>query len=308
MTGVSGFIGSHLAPKLIAEGHEVWGIERYVTGRYGKLNRDVNTYFVDLTDFSGVGQALRNIKPDVIIHLASVSPVVYSYDHPLEVTETNFLATVNLAESCRKLLPEFSHMISAQTTEEYGMTTDRPATEETQCIPNSPYSVSKYATTRYLQYMVIAYGFPVTMVRPTNSYGRAKDTNFFIERAITQMLAGKEVRLGDPTPIRDWLYVDDHVNAYLTVLHNREKSLGELFNISTNTSYTVKETAEKIAQLTGYKGDILWNAIPRRPLDIIDHRLDSSKMRQTLGWKSEYSLEDGLKKTIDIIKGGLENG
>jgi nucleoside-diphosphate-sugar epimerase len=254
-----------------------------------------------------VKQLVTRIKPEVVVHLAAISPVSYSYDHPIEVLESNLIATANLAEAC-SAIPGFMHMVVAGTTEEYGIAPDRPATEKTFCIPNSPYSVSKLATTRYLQYMFLAKQFPVTIMRSTNTYGRVRDSHFFVERTIRQMLDGKEaVLLGDPKPIRDFMYIDDHVNGYLKVIENRDRALGEIFNFSTGVSATVGEHATRIGELVGYKGQIVWNSIAERPLDIMDHRIDSSKANGVLGWKATVSFDDGVKRTVKAIRAQSES-
>jgi dTDP-glucose 4,6-dehydratase len=276
-------------------------VERYVTGRYGTFGREVITHFLDLNDANVVRQMISRVKPDVLIHLASISPVSYSYDHPSEVLETNLLATVNLAEAC-SVVSGFSHMIYAGTSEEYGMATDRPVTEESGCIPNSPYSVSKYAGTKYLLYLNIAKQFPVTIMRATNTFGRTRDTHFFVERTLVQMLRGGRVTLGDPRPVRDFMFVDDHVSAYLRVLAERDKALGQIFNFSTGSHATIEEYAERMSQIVGYRGDLVWNSIPERPLDIPDHRIDSNKAKRTLGWEAKIPFDEGVRKTIEGLK------
>jgi nucleoside-diphosphate-sugar epimerase len=710
ITGGSGFIGSHLIPELLKAGHEVISLERYVTGRFGSLGRDVEIKTIDLLDFERIGQILKETNPSVIINLAALTSVGYSYESPTEIFKIDALASINLAERARETLPNLQQFIHASSTEVYGVTNDRPATEKTICVPNSPYSVAKFAADRYMQYLWMAYQFPVTIMRPTNSitadedvllfnsaklhivnaetaemlnqkelsvpsfdfkthrselaecaslitdnvkkdcyeittmlgrkvrvsgdhsvykwmpknpnsiqanefgmlvstparelkcgdriavaaklnvyeqdvakidlvvyqnspvrysgdskfirspyghdyirryidvtddalwlfglfvaegmvyrnyktyrmaissdddfvlravkvidetfctksryipldahgrvptlykdskalcgffdifnkdipdwiiqlplarlkhfllgyfqgdaihkgpsivpqehygkfgrrkgaaftavttnpklarklgyilarfgivysikprhakfrkkygeksfsftrvsayglnsldilswdknpptqniiphrigdaifpiiesiekveqpsrklydfsvpayenffagdliichntYGRVNDTNFLIEKTITQMLSGATVRLGDPNPIRDWLYIDDHVSGYLAVLNNREKIMGETFNLSTNKAHKIVETVHMIKKLTGFNGTIHWGN-NKRPLDIIDHTLDSSKIRNALGWEPKYTLESGLLKTIENMK------
>lgn len=164
--------------------------------------------------------------------------------------------------------------------------------------------MSKLAAEKYLLYLYQAYGFPVTIMRPFNTYGRKSNTHFVVEKMIVQMLQGKTVRMGDPTPIRDFLYIEDHVNAYLSSLDN-PKAVGQIFNFCTGRGVSIRELAEIIAKLVGFEGEILWHTIPERPLDIKVLVGDYSKAKQILGWEPKYRLEDGLRLTINYWKNKL---
>jgi nucleoside-diphosphate-sugar epimerase len=171
--------------------------------------------------------------------------------------------------------------------------------------PNSPYSVSKVAVDMYLRYMRDAYDFPVTILRPFNTYGRKDNVHFVVERTITQMLKGKTVALGDPTTVRDFIFVDDHINAYLTCLTN-EKAIGEVFNFCTGRGVTIRELVDLIARFIGFEGEISWGTIPARPLDIQKLVGSYDKAKRVLGWEPRHTLEEGLKKTIDFWKNEIE--
>jgi len=297
ITGGNGFIGSNLIDRLEKD-YDVCNLERYVTGRYVLGNdRAVKTVFADLRDYTAVKSAIRDISPDYIIHLAAISAVSYSYEHPHEVIDADFMGTVNLAEAALAGCPNLKQFLFASTSEVYG-NNPNVRTEETVVNPNSPYAVAKYASEKYLRYMVDAYSFPATILRPFNTYGRTTNSHFVVERAIVQMLKGGPVRLGDPEPVRDMMYVDDHVNAYTTCLGNK-KAIGELFNFCTGRGVTVKKLVEMAAGIAGYKGEIVWDAIPRRPLDIMYLVGDYSKAKSRLGWSTKYKLEEGLKLTVE---------
>lgn len=307
VTGATGFIGSHLVPRLTEAGYDVLALGRYATSRDSLGSpRQAKTVFTDLRDASAVRGALREIRPDAVVHIASISPVAYSYDHPQEVTEANFLATVNLAEACLREVPHFGHFLFASTSETYG-NGPNPKTEDTVQHPNSPYAVSKFAAEKYLLYMRDAHQFPVTILRPFNSYGRKNDTHFVVERAVAQMLRGSDVLLGDPTPVRDLMYVDDHVRAYLTCLGQRA-AVGRIFNFCTGRAVSIAELVQLISEQTGFQGNVLWNSIPRRPLDIDVLIGDYSRARTELGWTPEVSLEEGLRQTIDFWRASLLRG
>jgi nucleoside-diphosphate-sugar epimerase len=304
VTGCTGFIGSHLLPRLVELEIDVYSLERYVTGRYvlGQ-SREVKTLFGDLKDYFTVKRIIHEVQPHVVIHLASVSPVAYSYDHPYEVIETNFVGTVNLAEACLREVPHFKQFLFASTSETYG-NGPTPKKEETPQNPNSPYAVSKLACEEYLDYMRDSYDFPVTILRNFNTYGRKDNKHFIVERAIKQMLSGEIVRLGDPTPVRDFLYVEDHVNSYLTCLGNG-KAIGEVFNFCTRHGVSIAELVDMLSDMTGFKGEVVWNTIPKRPLDIAVLVGDYSKAKHTLGWEPKFTLEDGLQLTVEFWKNAI---
>src|SRR5271157_798091 len=298
VTGGTGFVGSNLVKPLVEQGHDVFSLERYVTGRYVLgAERRAKAVFCDLRDAFAVRRIVREFQPEAVMHLAAISPVSYSYDHPNEVIETNLTGTINLAEACLRDVPHFRHFLFASTSETYG-NGPVPKREDTPQSPNSPYSVSKHAAEKYLLYMRDAYGFPITNLRPFNTYGRTDNTHFVVERTIVQMLRGDEVRLGDPTPVRDLMYIDDHVRAYSACLNN-PKALGEVFNFSTGRGITIRELVDLIREYTHFKGDVAWGAIPARPLDIQVLIGDSTKAEQVLGWRPRVSLEDGLSLTVD---------
>ena len=302
ITGATGFIGSHLVLKLEEKGYDIFALQRYVTGRY-VLGSNVKTIFADLRNEIDVRRAVKLVQPDYVIHLAAISPVSYSYDHPQEVIEVNFLGSINLAETCLREVPHLKQFLFASTSETYG-NGPVPKREDTPQRPNSPYAVSKLAAEKYLLYLRDAYDFPVTILRNFNTYGRKRNTHFFIERTIYQMLTSNEVRLGDPTPIRDFLYVEDHVNSYMTCLGN-PKAVGEIFNFCTGRQSRLSEVVELIKELIGFKGIIKWYSVPSRPLDIKILYGDYSKAKHVLSWEPKYALEEGLKCTIEYWSNAL---
>jgi nucleoside-diphosphate-sugar epimerase len=301
VTGATGFVGGRLLERLAEMGgHDLYSLQRYVTGRY-VLGADhgVKVVFCDLRDQFAVKCALREVQPEVVFHLAAISPVSYSYDHPNEVLDVNLTGTVNLAESCLREIPHCKHFLFASTSETFG-NGPVPKREDTPQAPNSPYSVSKQAAEKYILYMWDAYKFPVTVLRPFNTYGRRDNTHFLVERMVVQMLRGDVVKLGDSTPERDLLYIDDHVDAYLTCFAKPEASAGQVFNFCTGDKLTVRALAEKLRDITGYRGQILWDTIPRRPLDIHVLYGDATKAKSVLGWQAKISLDDGLRRTVDF--------
>lgn len=300
LTGSTGFIGSCLEPKLKEKGYDVYKLERYITGRIGKtVPYADDIYFADLTDVFALTKALNDIRPNIVIHLGAMTAVAYSYAHPQETVNINFMGTVNLAEICTKI-PEVEQFIYASSAEVYGVSESKIKKEtDKNMVPNSPYAVSKFAAENYLIYLHRAFDIPkITIFRPFNSYGRHRDTWFVVERIIIQMLKKEKCYLGDPEPVRDFLYVDDQLNAYLYALEN-PKAIGEIFNISSGHGISIKGLAEKIKEYTDFKGKIIWESLPKRALDIQSLIGDNSKIKKILEVPEPISLDDGLKRIIE---------
>jgi len=303
VTGISGFIAPRLASQLVERGYEVWGLSRYVAGRsmYREDHR-ISRFFADLNDHRKIQIIINALKPDTVFHLAAMSPVSYSYENPVDVNRTNYLATVNLAEACRQI-PNFQHFIFAGSSEEYGIQPKFPIREDATLYPNSPYSASKVAADQYLMFMRDAYDFPATVARPFNTYGRVYSRHFVVERTVTQLIpCCGEVRLGDPRPIRDFLYVSDHVSGYLAVMHNREAALGKQINFCTGRGVSIEHLVDMVREHTRSKARIVWNSFPARPLDIPCLIGDNGLAKRGLGWTPKVTLEAGLWKTVDALQ------
>jgi len=313
MTGITGFIGSHLAEKLVSEGNEVYGLVRRVANRdlqaVEKILKDIVLLTGDITSFISIRSALKAAKPDFVFHLAALAPVRDSFERPFEYEETNFLGTMNVAHAMLELPdPQTRRLIAASTAEVYGLQEPKPFTEELALKPTSPYAVSKAAADLYLQMMHQTYGLNVVILRPTNTYGRKFDTSFIIEYLVTHMLKGQKIYVGAPDSVRDYMYIGDHVSAYLLAM-KKEEAKGQVFNAATGVGYSNKELAEKIAKKIGYnKRNIVLGSYPPgypyRPL-VSDQPylvLDATKIKTKLGWKPTVSLDDGLDKVISYFK------
>lgn len=307
VTGITGFIGSYLAEALLKHGHEVAGLLRQ-TNRLNypsvqQLRGRVEFHYGSLTDFSAVRQALREFRPEAICHLGAITPVAYSFDHPHEVTETNYLGTINLAEAALNECPALKRFIFASSMETYGFQMKREAFVETDDLhPACPYAVAKVASEKYLQYLHYAKQFPAVCFRQTNAYGRNNNDYFVVEAIITQMLKGDEINLGDPRPVRNFIFIDDLVNLYLAVLEGRGTVApdGQVFNTGPANGITIEELAGKIADILGWRGKINWNTRPRRPGEIFYLNSSCAKACDFIDWRPTVELAEGLRRTIQL--------
>jgi len=316
VTGMTGFLGDQLARKLLERKHVLGTLVRNVSSAdrpiaqntesmiRGEKFKGVTYYYGDLTDYLTVSDALTSFKPEVIIHLGAQTSVAYSFTHVSEVMNVNFLGVVNMAEAARRGLPKLKRFIFSGSVEEYGIHTKFPTKEDAELRAASPYGVAKIASERYLKYLYQAFGFPSIIFRNANSYGRRHNHQFVIESIIHQMIQGKSpIKLGDPTPIRDFVFEPDLLSAYvLAAESNNKKLLGEAFNIGTGKAISIRDLAKKIAKITGYKGKIKWNNFPKRALEIPCLHVDSKKAQRMLKWKPKHSLDQGLKITASYYQ------
>jgi UDP-glucose 4-epimerase len=282
ITGSSGFIGQHLVKEF--------------------SDRDVfcaTEANMNLRNPQMIDEVIAEVQPEVVIHLAAKTEVAWSFDDYLDVSQVNYLGTVALAEANRRLNPNLRLFVMASTMETYGHQLEsEPFTEDTPQYPMAPYAVAKVACEKYLDYMDYAYGFPYTILRQTNAYGRHDNDFFVVERILTQMLKGDGVRLGDPDPWRNFLHISDLVALYREVVEQRP--VGETFVTGPDNALSIGDLAEQCRAVTGYDGDIEWHTIPKRPGEIYFLSSSPVKAERELGWTPKVELLDGLSRTADL--------
>ena len=309
LTGVTGFIGSEIAHKLINDNnYEVVGVVRTSSNKDSltpikDIMNKIAIRQVNLADYSAVRKFVKDIAPNYIIHVGAITAVRDSFEIPLEYQDVNYNSTVNLIHSALDV-PDFKKFIFASTMEVYGWQNQRfPFKEDIGLNPGSPYSASKFAAEQYIRMAGKAYGLPYIVSRACNTFGRKNNAGFIVEYIITKMLKNETVYIGTPNAVRDMMYVDDHVNAYLTSL--KSKVSGEVFNFGTGNQMKMIDLAEKIRQITGSNSQIVPSFPPDYPWRPVVEEylsLDANKAKQMLGWEPKVSLEDGLKRTTDFWK------
>lgn len=301
ITGASGFIGSALARRLVEQGHDVYGMYRYVAdGRYNFYKLDKEKV-CDIRDRKRVFEVVKEVKPEMVYHLAAMTAVSYSFLAPIEVSEVIYLGTMNIVDACVE--HEVGHFVNASTSEFYGKQEEFPITENAIPRPLSAYAVAKLAAEEYIRYVDRTVGIQYTILRPYNTYNRSNVNKkyFLIERAITQALEKGKIHLYTPDPVRDLLDRDSHVQAYINCLNNK-KAIGEVINIGTGVSWRVGDAIELVAQLvkerTGKEVSISWDMNPDRPYDIPKLVCSNRKAKEILNWEPLYTLEEGLRIAI----------
>ncbi len=309
ITGITGFIGAELAHKLLEQGHEVYGFVRHVVGRdFSSLNdikSKINLTTCDITDYYAVRNAIKKIEPDAVLHLAALSPVRLSFENPFDYQKSIFFGTINIAEAIRDLYDaQKVRLVVASTAEVYGFQEEKPFEENLRLEPSSPYAAAKASMDLYLRMLIKVYNQNIVLLRNSNTFGRKYDPSFFTEEMVTKMLKNEEIYIGAPDSIRDYMYVDDHVNAYILAM-NIPEAKGQVFNVAGGKGYTNKEWALKIAKIIGYAEEKLHfgeypPGYPKRPIksDQPYLVLNPLKAERVLGWKQSVQPEEGLMKII----------
>jgi nucleoside-diphosphate-sugar epimerase len=283
VTGGNGFIGSYLLPRLAEAGHVVF--------HPGEAE-------MDLRSLEDVEAAVKRFDPEAVIHLAAKTEVAWSFDDYEDVSDVNYIGTVRLAEACRKYCTDFKMFLMASTMETYGHQPHKPFTEETPQMPMAPYAVAKVAAEKYLHYMEYAYDFPYVILRQTNTYGRDRNDFFVMERIITQMLAGDVCNLGEPDPVRNFLWIDDLIDLYMVILE--KMPIGETFVTGPKNGLTIQLLVNMIRNKLDWDGALNWHTIPKRPGEIYYLNSDPIKARILLGWWPKVPLNEGIDRTIEL--------
>lgn len=318
VTGAGGFIASHLAEKLVQEGHSVRAFVRYNSrNSWGwleesPLRNDMEIVSGDIRDFDLVKKAVSGC--DTVFHLAALIGIPYSYVSPLAYVKTNVEGTYNVLQAARE--SGSTKVIHTSTSEIYGTAQYVPIDETHPVNPQSPYSASKASADFLALSYYRSFELPVAVVRPFNTYGPRQSARAIIPTIIGQILEGKKrILLGNLTPTRDLTYVEDTVSGFL-VTARTDKIIGETANLGTGTDISVGDLAKQIALLMNKNIEIGEDPQRLRPAKSEVERLLSNpdKMKRLTGWEAKTSLAEGLEKTIqwlserrDLYKSDLYN-
>jgi NAD dependent epimerase/dehydratase len=311
ITGAGGFIGSHLVERLYAEGAHLRAFVRYNSrGDIGLLNqlsedarKEIEVIGGDIRDSSAILKAAENI--DVIFHLGALISIPYSYLHPREVAESNFIGTLNILMASRQ--HKIGRLIHTSTSEVYGTARSVPINEAHPLMGQSPYSASKIGADKLAESFYCAYDLPVVTVRPFNTYGPRQSARAIIPTIITQVLAGDMLKLGNLESTRDFTYVDDTVDGFIKAAE-ADGVEGQTFNLGSGSEIRVGELAEKIMQLIGRHIKVIIEEGRMRPEKSEVMRLvsDNSQARASLNWTPQISLDLGLTRTVEWIRSHLD--
>lgn len=304
VTGCTGIIGSWLAERLVQEGARVVGIVRdhvpqsniFING----IAQKINIAYGDITNFDFVNRVLGEYEVDTVFHLAAQTIVTIANRSPLSTFESNIKGTWTLLEACR-LSPTVERVVVASSDKAYGQHDNLPYTEGYPLEGRHPYDVSKSCTDLIARSYYLTYGLPVGISRLANVYGGG-DLNFnrIIPGSIKSVLENRApVIRSDGSPLREYIYVRDAVEAYLILAKNLhcQGVLGQAFNFGPHRPYSVLEIVEEIIKVTG--SQVEPDIQGKRTRGEIPHQYsDSSKAKKLLGWQPRWDLQDGLVESV----------
>ena len=316
VTGGAGFIGSAVVRRAIAEGHEVVNLDALT---YAACLDNVASVadapgyrfeHADIRDAAALTRIFATHRPDAVLHLAAESHVDRSIDGPGVFIETNVTGTYTLLEAARVWWeaggrPERFRFHHVSTDEVYGsLGPTGKFTEDTPYVPNSPYSASKAASDHLVRAWGETYGLPVLLTNCSNNYGPFHFPEKLIPVVILNAQAGRPIPVyGDGSNVRDWLYVEDHAEALLTVLARGQ--VGRSYNIGGDAEVRNIDLVRRICAILDHRipanapHDRLISFVADRPGHDARYAIDARRVREELGWRPSVTLDEGLARTVD---------
>ena len=306
ITGATGFVGSHLTELCVEKGYKVVAFDRYNRNynlgwlEKSKYKNDINFVFGDVRDYDSVLKAMKGCK--IVLHLAALIGIPYSYLSPLAYVKTNVEGTYNVLESAKHL--DVMQTIITSTSETYGSAEYAPMDERHPIRAQSPYSASKISADLIAKSYWYSFQMPIKIIRPFNIYGPRQSGRAVIPSIIIQALNSKdEIKLGNIEPIRDFTYVTDTFNAFLDILKIKN-FYGDTLNVGSNNEYSIEHIVEKILTKLDSKAKIKKEKKRTRSKksEVVRLLCDNSKILKHTQWKPKIKIEQGLDLTIDWFK------
>lgn len=298
ITGGAGFIGANLVRKILTttsnplihiiepSGTNLW--------RLADIQDQITIHSLNLIDFKEVENLVLALKPDVIFHLAAYGGMPNEQDQ-LMVYHVNLYGTINLLNACKKF--GFDCFINTGSSSEYGKKS-KPMKEADQLEPISDYAVAKVAATNYCAKEAILNKLPIYTVRPFSVYGNYESPTRLIPSVINSFLQKQPLNLSNPSNVRDFIYIDDMIDGYLTLERKKPTNIFT-FNIGSGVQSCIQDVVTTLQSLTQVTIPLMWQTTASRPWEPTHWQADIELAQNILSWTPHYSLETGLKKSLD---------
>ncbi len=308
VTGAAGFIGSHLTERLVRDGHTVRALVRY-SGRDDRghlddlpaeVRSEIEVHRGDLKDPEAVRKAVAN--REWVFHLGALIAIPYSYENPHDVVQTNVVGTAHVLDACRAS-PVLERVILTSTSEVYGTAQYVPIDEKHPLRGQSPYAATKIGADALGESYHRAFGLPVAILRPFNTFGPRQSARAIIPTIISQALTRPVVKLGRTDPRRDLTYVKDTVSGFVAIA-SCDTAPGRAVNIGRGDDISIGELVERIGGILGRRITVETETERVRPAKSeVERLLAGTALAQSLfNWQPRYTLDQGLEETIAWIR------
>ncbi len=305
VTGAEGFIGSHLIEMLVKKNYKVRAFCLYnsfsdngwLKDLDDKILKNVQIFYGDIRDFDSVYDSLK--KTDIVLHLAALIAIPYSYTSPTSYVQTNIDGTLNVLRASRK--HNLEQVIHISTSEVYGSAQYVPINESHPLVAQSPYAASKTSADQLAYSFYTSFDLPVSIARPFNTFGPRQSLRAIIPTIMSQIIRDeKKIHLGNTKTTRDFNYVKNTTKALCDFIGNK-KTIGEVINIGSGVEISIEDLVTQIVKLSGKNIEVSKDSKRVRPEKSEVSRLcaDTSKAKKILKTKFDYDFFQGITKTYD---------
>jgi len=304
VTGAAGFIGANLTRRLLDRGDEVHAIVRPETSlwRLDRISADLHLHRSDLRDEREILDLVERVRPDWVFHLAAHG----GYDHQSDVgriVQDNTALTIRLVDACLKT--GFESFVNTGSSSEYGFKDHAPP-ESDALEPNSVYAVTKAAATLYCAFKGRQSGARLATLRLYSVYGPWEEPRRFVPSLVAAGLDRTLPPLTSPDTARDFVFIDDVVDAYVLAAASEGTEPGAIFNVGTGTQTTLRQMVALIRRLLPIDQEPSWNSMADRQWDTRVWVADSRRIRESIGWSAQVQVAEGLARTIDWMRGNRD--
>ena len=296
ITGASGFVGANLALRMLEDGHRVCLLlrEESNTWRLDEKLDQFETIKLDLLDFDAVSKAVADFKPDWVFHLAVSGAYSWQTDWK-KIVDTNLTSTISLVEACAKT--GFECFINTGSSSEYGFFDHAPSENEA-VEPNSYYAITKVAATNTCRYVAERDKLRIPTLRLYSVYGPYEDPRRLMPTLIRKGMAGELPPLVDPSIARDYIYIDDVVDAFLKTARRTDYEPGAVFNVGTGIQTTIEEIVDIAREELSIEAEPNWGSMDNRVWDSSVWVANIDKIEDVLDWHPKVSVKEGFKRFV----------
>jgi nucleoside-diphosphate-sugar epimerase len=252
---------------------------------------------VDIIDNVNLEKLIKNIKPDIIFHTATYGGYPFQKDID-KIIQVNIIGTVNLVNACSKV--GYDIFVNTGSSSEYGLKS-KPMLETDLLEPVNDYGVAKEAATLFCQAKAKNEGLPIVTLRLFSPYGYYEEPTRLVPSVIRSCLLDESPKVSSPNSVRDFIFIEDVIDAYMKIIETLDIS-GQIFNIGYGQQHSVDYVVNKIIELIGNKVKPKWGAIPKRLNEAAFWQANISKSKDILKWEPKYSIDEGLKKTVEWFR------